>query len=185
MAFEENLQKSLFTPNKEKTYVDKLLSKADVEKVKELIKKEKLNRGELLELLYMCLGTESKLINLGAWDRYVLLKFFVWIREFIKIAELMYDYKEYLEEQESKHNKKISERTKQILNSNERLIEHNAKFLIDLYFNIARTTLSLGGTGFLELLKNKFEVNYPSGTVPGGQPPAQEVKQWGFKSKGG
>ena len=42
---------------------------------------------ELLELLYMCIGTEAKLVNLSDWDRYVVLKFFVWIREFIKVVE--------------------------------------------------------------------------------------------------
>lgn len=188
MSFEENLQRSLFSKDVEKTYIDKLLARKDVERIAELIKKEKLNRSELLELLYMCLGTECKLLNLGEWDRYIILKFFVWIREFIKIAELMYDNKEYLENKENvclnckKGIKKeieknqglcscekpnpsmiISKRTKEILQNNEKLIEHNAKFLIDLYLNICRTTLSLGGTGFLELLKNKFEMAYPQG----------------------
>lgn len=161
MGFEEEIQKSIFSRDTEKTYIDKLLARREIDRVKELIKKDKLNRSELLELLYMCLGAEAKLINLGEWDRYILLKFFVWIREFIKVAELMYDTKEYLEEKERKGIYTTTERTKQILLNNERLIEHNAKFLIDLYFNISRTTLSLGGTAFLELLKNKFELSYP------------------------
>ena len=204
MSFEQKLQNSLFSKNVEKTYIDKLLAKEDVNKIKELIKKERLNRSELLELLYMCLGTESKLLNLGTWDRYVILKFFVWIREFIKIAELMYDYREYLEERENTcitckgyiklemkgKNKcyctppvpiyELSMRTKTMLDNNEKLIEHNAKFLIDLYLNIVRTTLSLGGTGFLELLKNKFEMAYPQADI---STPVDKPKIWGLGGK--
>jgi hypothetical protein len=55
---------------------------------------------------------------------------------------------------------KLSENTGQIFENNMRLLEHNIKFLVDLYFNLARTTLSLGGTGFLEALKNKYEMVY-------------------------
>jgi len=191
--FEEQLQKSLFSTSTEKSFIDKLLSKEDIQNIKELMVKERLTRGELLELLYMCLSAESKLWNLGEYDRYLILKFFVWIREFIKVAELLYDYKDYLQKQEntcarckgylkSKYQgKKVSEdadpclciknrqprvqitpRTWQHLDNNVRMLEHNAKFIIDLYFNIGRTSLSIGATGFLELLKNKYEVIYPN-----------------------
>jgi hypothetical protein len=163
--FEETLQRQIFSQNKEKTYIDKLLARGEVDRVKELVRKERLSRSEILELLYMCLGTESKLVNLSTWDRYIVLKFFVWIREFIKIAEIMHDYQDDLDKKEREGLIKISKRTKQILANNERLIEHNAKFLIDLYFNILRTTLSVGGTGFLEILKNKYEINYPQNNV--------------------
>ena len=58
------------------------------------------------------------------------------------------------------------------------LLEHNAKFLIDLYLNIGRTSLSVGVTGLLELLKNKYELVYPQQNLAsstqrqGGQPVA-------------
>lgn len=185
MDFEESLQKGLFTSQSEKTFIDKLLAKDDVNRVSLLIKKPNLTREELLELLYLLSGTEVKLLNFGAWDRYINSKFFVWIREFIKIAELMYDYKELLlrkintckacgkrqDTDKSKDKCKcktfmpqmtLTSRGMQILANNERLIEHNAKFLIDLYFNIGRSTLSIGGTGIMELLKNRYEIVYPA-----------------------
>lgn len=196
---EEDIERAIFNSPSEKTFIDKLLAKQDIDKIRELIKKPKLTRSELLELLYLISGAESKLLNYGEWDRYVLLKFFVWIREFIKIAELLYDYQDDLKKKEisgegvnspkypifeviyAEFSKemgkwvytkalttstatvkfKITSRTKQLLHNNERLIEHNAKFLIDLYLNIGRTTLSLGATGFIEGLKNKFEIAYP------------------------
>lgn len=185
--FENALDKSLFNEQAEKTYIDKILSRQDVEAIREIIRKPRLKREDLLEILYLISGTESKLLNYGEWDRYVILKFFVWIREFVKIAELLYDYQDDLDKKEhlcvcgwyfdmedipdssqkcdcEKPMQKfvLSNRTKRLLDNNERLIEHNAKFLIDLYLNIGRTSLSIGATGILELLKNKYEVAYPS-----------------------
>lgn len=142
----------------EKSFLDKILAKEDSKSTKKLVTKTHLTREELLELLYQLVETESKLVNYGEWDRYVMLKFFVWVREFIGIAELLFDVKEDLEK---KQKYKMSERTKKLLFNNERLIEHNAKFLVDVYLNIARTSLSLGATGFLEFLRNKFEISYP------------------------
>lgn len=43
----------------------------------------------------------------------------------------------------------------------ERMLEHESKFLTMLYLNLGRSSLSQGGTAFIELLKNKFELTYP------------------------
>lgn len=157
---EEAIEKHLFSAQTEKSFIDKLLAKEDISEIRRLMVKERLTRSELLNMLYMCLSSESKLWNFGEYDRYVVLKFFVWIQEFIKYAEMLFDYKDYLEQQKKKY-VKISRRTWQLLDNATARLEHNCKFLIDLYLNIGRTSLSLGGTGFLELLKNKYEVSYP------------------------
>lgn len=198
MDIESKIQQGMFSQNSEKTFIDKLLAREDTNAIRELIKKKKLTREDLLEILYLLSGTEAKLLNYGEWDRYVILKFFVWIREFVKIAELLYDYQDKLKASEkkgrlkivytSKETKpgifittketkrvtfKISPRTQQLLDNNERLIEHNAKFLIDLYLNIGRSSLSLGATGIMEILKNKYEISYPN-AIPGQQAPPQD-----------
>jgi hypothetical protein len=173
--FEQAIAQQVFSKNTEKTFVDKILARQDIEAVRELIKKPRLTRSELLELLYLLTSTESKLLNYGEWDRYIILKYFVWVREFIKISELLFDYKEFLDDQELKGRVILTPRSKELLDNCERLIEHNAKFLIDLYFNIARTTLSLGATGILEVLKNKYEISYPA-TPPAGLPQEQQKK---------
>lgn len=189
--FEEQIAKGLFSVPSEKTFIDKVMAKEEVAQIRDLIKKPRLNREDLLELLYLLSSVESKLLNYGAWDRYVILKYFVWIREYVKINEILYDYADdlYLKEklcscgayhfgdakvrEEHKHLKQckcdapkfifvLSARSKQMFENNMRLQEHNVKFLIDLYFNIGRTTLSLGATGIMEILKNKFEISYPS-----------------------
>lgn len=201
---EDSIQKQIFSSSKEKTYTDKILAREDVQAVKEIIKKERLDRKDLTELLYLLSSTEAKLLNLGKWERYVMGKFYVWVREFVSIAELLYDYKEDLQRKESlcftckgyvsskeykptKSDKTcdctkpylreaITPRTRQMFENNMRLMEHNVKFLIDLFFHMGRTSLSLGATGFMELLKQKFELFYPNL-----QTKAQEPKQGLFK----
>lgn len=167
-SFEEALQKSVFSGQNEKTFIDKLLAREDVNAIRELVKKPDWTRQDLLEILYLLSGAESKLLNYGEWERYVILKFFVWIREFVKIGEMLYDYEDDMIERGTLiKNEKNKDDAAQMFENNKRMIEHNIKFLVDLYLNIGRTSLSLGGTGFIEMLKNKFEVNYPSGQMSG------------------
>lgn len=186
--FEKKIQESLFNPQTEKTYIDKVLARQDVEAIRALVKKPKLVREEVLEILYLLTSVESKLLNFSEWDRYVQLKFFVWIREHAKIFEQLYDYQDDLRrkthtcaschniQKEHRESEKeeyceckkfipsivLSKRTLQLLYNNERMIEHNTKFLVDLYLNIGRTSLSLGATGIMELLKQKYELAYPN-----------------------
>lgn len=189
MSFEQALQTAAFSQNSEKTFIDKLLGKEDTDKIRSLIKKEELTRSELLELLNILSGTNSKLVNLDKWERYLLLKFFVWIREFVKYIEFMHDEIENTASRENicvcggRIDSKISHPTisdlctceekkpvfvvtdqaKRFYHINRVMMEHNTKFLIDLYLNIANTSMSLGATAVLEMLSNKFEINYKNG----------------------
>jgi len=188
--FEQNLQKGMFQGTSEKTFIDKILAREDVNAIKILIKKNNLTREELLEILYLVVGTESKLLNYGEWDRYVILKFFIWLREFVKVTEILFDYIDYIERKSNECQKchklvkgvkdackckeprilfHVQHRTKVLIGNIMRMMEHNVKFLIDLYLNIGRTSLSVGATGMLEILKNKYEVDYRN-TAPMTQP---------------
>lgn len=161
--FENDLQRALSSSSAEKTFIDKVLAKDDAHRLKELIRKDRLNRSDLLEILYLLSGTEAKLLNYGEWDRYVILKYFVWVREFVKVLELTFDYEDDLKKKKKEEGKELEPRTKKLLDNTNRLLEHNAKFLIDLYLNIGRSSLSLGATGIMELIKNKYEIAYPQG----------------------
>ena len=142
----------------EKTFIDKVLAKENVDELRELIKKKEMTREDMLEILYLISGVESKLLNYSSWDRHIVLKYFVWIREFTKIMEILYDYSDNLE----KNKDQLTDRTTQLLDNIKRLLSHNCKFMIDLYLNIGRTSLSLGATGVMEILKNKYEIVYPN-----------------------
>lgn len=188
MSFEDAIATQMISKGNEKTYIDKILSKADVDDVRALMKKSPLNRSEILELMYWLAGNESKLVNYSEWDRYIILKFFVWIRDFIKVSERLFDYQDDLKRKESlcscggyrdepdkryivckcpEFNQvfRVSDRTRKLLSNNERLIEHNTKFLCDLYVNIARTSLSVKAFGFQSILNNKYELQYSAPIV--------------------
>ena len=176
MAFEDNLAARMFSGNNERTYIDKLLSKDDITAIREIIKKDELTRQDMLELLDYLPGSESKLLNLDDWDRYVLLKFYAWIRALTMCAEYFYDYEEKIvyknKENKYYHNAKeitdynedkhiiITRRTEKTFNNGKRIISHAVKSLVDLYLNIGRTSLSVGGMGLLEFLKQRFELAY-------------------------
>lgn len=173
-AIEKTIQQGLYQRDKEKTYIDKLLARTDIEAIRDIVKKPILAREDILELLYLLTSAESKLHNFSEWDRHVVLKFFVWIREFVKMLEILYDYEDMLKVKKIK----LSENGKQLLDNARMKLQHNAKFLVDLYLNICRTSQSVGGTGFLELLKNKFEMMYPN--LPAAQTePKKSI--WGIK----
>jgi len=149
---QEALQTLALKKNNEKSLTDKLLGRDDIEKIRLLMKKTELSREDLLDLLYSISSSESKLYNFDVRERYVMMKFFVWLRDFIMILEYMY-------EQE----KVVANTTplgKELFKKTKLMMEHNAKFLIDLYFNISRTTLSKDGTMFRQFLENKFEFSY-------------------------
>jgi len=158
MAFEDELNRAMFSGKQERTFADKVLAKDDVNRLRDLIRKAKLNREDMLEIPYLMSGTEAKLQNYDAWDRYVILKFFVWIRDYIKMCEILFDYEERLD----KHPQGLTGQNRVIFDNCTARMQHDVKFLVDLYLNICRTSMSIGGTGFIELLKNKFEVHYPN-----------------------
>jgi hypothetical protein len=56
---------------------------------------------------------------------------------------------------------KLDSMTKKLFANNKLMLSHDVKFLADLYLNIGRTTLSLGGSALLEFARNKFEFSYP------------------------
>ena len=88
--FERALQDKIFSTNIEKTYIDKLLSKDSVEQIKNLIKKDKLTRQDLLELLYLLSSPEIKLLNYSSWERYVMSKYFVWFLAIIVFEHFVF-----------------------------------------------------------------------------------------------
>lgn len=153
MSIAEALQSYSLKKSNERSVVDKILAKDDIEKLRVIMKKTSLTREDLLELLYLVSSSEVKLYNFDARERYVMMKMFVWIREFVKVLELLFDLKQ-------KEIEKFSEQGKQLLKDCRNLMEHNIKFLIDLYLNISRSTLSKDGKAFNQFLENKFEFSY-------------------------
>lgn len=162
---EQQLNSNLFTKPAEKTYVDKILARADIERIGVLMRKTNLKREEILELLYLLNSSEIKLVSYDENLRYFLAKFFVWLRDVAQQAELLFYYSDKL----SKRPELMSENSKKMIESIRIVLENSFKFLADIYLNVVRSSLSLHGKGYDALLSNRFEMNY-GGNVPGVQP---------------
>jgi hypothetical protein len=162
MSIESQIQRDIFSKNHEKTFIDKVLSRKESEEIRRLVKKPNLTRSEMLELLYLISSTEQKLLNYDEWNRYVILKYFVWLREFISVCEQWFDLNDDFKENPDV----LNGNSKKLMANIGNLLEHNAKFLVDLYLNIGRSSLSINGSGFYEINRNKFEISYPEMNQP-------------------
>lgn len=186
-TFEDLLGQAAYRGNTEKAFTDKLLGRQDAEKLRDLIRKDDLTRSELLELLYLVCGVELKLVNFDERDRYILGKYYTWIRDLVKLAEFMYDYEIYLNTAESiisapaKNYSQLSaddalfskygdltahldikeiEYLRVNMKSIKQMTLHNIKFSVDIFLFLTRSTLSLSGVGFDTLSKSRFEYSY-------------------------
>lgn len=162
MGIEEAAIDFLKSKTREKTFIDKLMAKEDIAQMQVLCKKEKLTRGEILELLHLCLSSELKLTNFDKNERYILGKYFVWVRDTVKISEIFFDHFEAIEkkQRESKVDKKELVMVNRLKSNCHSLIEHNVKFMVDMFIYIVRSSMSINGSTFSEILSNKFELDY-------------------------
>ena len=161
MTFEQQLAQSMFQHDKEKTYVDKILDKSDIEKIKDLIKLPILTRENLLELSNMLTSAELKLVYFDENERYVLGKYYIWVCNFVELYELLFDYKDFLE----KRKITLADREDALFKNTMKILDHSVKMLCNIFVYIVRSSLSLGAKGFQELLTNKFELQYDSKNV--------------------
>jgi len=145
---------SLALSTREQTFTDKILSKRVIQKLEGYMKKEELTREDLLEILYLLTSEEIKLLAFSEWDRYLLGKFFAWIRDFVLISEKIF----ILAETEKEEN------LKRYWIKAKKEMESVVKFLIDVFNYIARSSLSKEAYAFDTLTTQKYEYIYPQQT---------------------
>lgn len=200
--FYQNLNRSLFHGESEKSFIDKVLGRQDADKLHNLIKKEPLTLSDVEEILFLMTSIDQKLLNYSEWDRYITCKLFPWIKDFsivckqIMIYQTQYETGDFDEDftiegkikiksKEDKiveiDGKPILEETKRILKESNKIALHYFKFLISTFLLINNTTLSIEGSAFDTITTSKFEYNYP--TIPLPQPQEKRPLLNIFKSK--
>jgi len=183
--YERGLGSSLYSQNHEKTFIDKVLDRADSEKLRELMKKDQLDRSDLLEMLYLIIGINTKLVNFSEWDRYLLGKDLAWIRDFVTKIETLIDYKDAIKSGKIEGLQNDDE-IYRILEQIQKHDEHNIKFLVDIFLYLCNSTLSVSGVAFDTLTKSKFEYAYPEGGGAYSAPPQHKggmFKMFGGRNK--
>lgn len=187
-GYESLLGQTAYRSPSERSYIDKLLSRREVEELKNLVGKDNLSKKELSKFLYLITSIELKLANFNEMDRYVLGKFFAWIREFIMLSEFTYDYVEKLEKElaaEKKADKDADTKDKDIIIATIEEVKvqqmHNLKFIVDVYLYLIRSTMALGSVTFDQLSKNRYEYEYAPNQLPPPEATQTRGGLWPFR----
>jgi hypothetical protein len=157
-SYESMLGQYAFRAPSEKTFIDKLLSRKEVDALQNLIEKPDLTRQDLLKLLYMLTGAELKLSNLGDYDRYLLGKYFTWVRDLVKVAEFLYDYISQIDSY--KFSPEGTQEIKDTLEAVKKMMLHDVKFSADIFLFLTRSSMGLSALAFDTLSKGRYEYEY-------------------------
>jgi len=180
--FYQELGKSIFEGESERSVVDKLLGRKDADKLHSLMQKEPLTKSDVEEILFLMTSIDQKILNYNEWDRYVIVKLFPWVKDYSTICKTWMIYEEQFKKGEFDEDFVICEKqditkkgvkpilvdTKDIISEITKYLQHNLKFLISIFLLVSNSTLSIDGAAFETLTTSKFEYSYP--TVPLPQP---------------
>ena len=158
---------ALRSGNSEKTFIDKLLGREDINALRDVITEDILDRKSIRKIKYLITSSESKLLNFDEHIYYLMNKYYLWIGELIKIYEMFLDYDEKVFKTKFESDPEYKDIT-DIMYSMKRRLSHVVKTSVDIYINISRTTMSKDALAFKEILTNKFDYSYnaPFG-IPG------------------
>lgn len=195
MAFEEQLAQKMFKEDKEKTYVDKILAKDSIQKIKIILNKEEWVREDIIDLSYLLNTEELKLSNIDDWERDIILKHFLMIEECCRLLECIYEYYENTKKRESTcktcnlmiKNKITSKKldssqsycacaepkTEKIFDAlaEEQIhkiihtIRTAIKSTINTHCGIIRSGMSLSALGLKKITDSRYEIAYDQSTV--------------------
>lgn len=166
-SFEDALARQMsYQSNNEKSFIDKLTAKEDVMRMRELHKKLLVTREEVMEMLQLMVGNEAKLLNFDEGERYIFGRYFIKIREGFQIDEAVWDLFETIAKDYAQ-DKEVME----IWRANIDSVNSTSKFFVDNFQFLTRSGMSIDGAGFDNILKNRFELAYPS------KNPVQESKR--------
>ena len=155
------LRSQMFSQQAEKTNIDAILSRRDIEKINELFKKDIWEKQDLQELMHLLSGAEVKMLKFSDEDRYLLGKFKAWIDDFVTIGIQAFDIKEKMEEQEE-----LTDEERDIMNKAMELTHHTIRYLVSIFLFLARSSLSLGGEAFSRFTEERVMHLYPPETPP-------------------
>lgn len=187
-SFYQDLGRNLFKGESEKSLVDKLLGRQDADKVHALMQKEPLTRSDIEEILFLMTSIDQKIVNYNEWDRYVIVKYFPWIKDYSTLCKTWMLYEEQYKNGDfdedftiegdikyvdpntnkvsTKQGKVVLEEVKKIVYEISKYLQHNLKFLISTFLLLQNSTLSIDGAAFETLTTSRFEYSYPSLPLP-------------------
>lgn len=173
--FEQGITGGMIQGDAEKTRYDKLVSKEEMMRLRELIMQEKFTLKEVNEIMNLANSGETKMTRLDEYERKILGKYLnIWLGNFVKRYGKVLIASGYYKENWDK----LTERQKNMRTDIEKSMTEQFKQSIHSYFYAMRTPLSLEGTLIDSLSKNRQEVEYSG--IPGVNPGLTN-QGWGNK----
>jgi hypothetical protein len=154
---EQKLAHGMVIEKQERSLIDGLFAKDELALGRLLIAKENYTKEDFPRLLDLAFGRELKLHNLDPKERYVLGKYST-----ILLADIFKMTEEMLQFQKTDNYKNLSDASKKQFDECLDMTTRYARWSLETFQYWTRSSLSLGLKGFLEALKQKFEVNYPN-----------------------
>lgn len=164
-SFEDALAKTMHLYTNEKTSFDKLLVKEDVFRMRELHKKLKNSREEIMEMMQLMVGNEAKLLNFDESERHIFARYLLRISEGFQLAEKVWDLYDLLSEAQ-----KQDEEILEVWTTNIEQVNRTCKFYVDNFQFLTRSGMSIKGVGISQFLKHRFEMVYD-------RPPIQQERK--------
>lgn len=162
-GFEQGIERTMYNAEYERTRYDKLLTREEIMRLREILKKEQLTTDDISEVLNIAVSTEVKLTRLNDWDRYLLGKYLIWLGEYGKRYSKALRAKEYY----AKNWSILTNRTKEMRNEIEKDYGGQFKQCAHAYFYLARSPLSIEGGMVDALTTDQKDIRYsglPSNT---------------------
>ncbi len=160
------VSKQMQTVKSDKSLLDKLFAKEEIEKITRIHKKENPTRQDMQELKQLLTGMECKLLNFDEDYPHILGRYLVRIIE-------TFSFYESMEEFYSRIKDHLTEKvTKELYESMIYKLKATCLVYSSNFQWIERSTMSIEGAAFSNALTNKFELSYPQM----GQAPQPENK---------
>lgn len=172
-GFENQLGKATFGEESERTRMDKVLSKEEVDRLREIVTKDLLEIEEVDEIINILVSTELKLTNFNENDRYILGKYLLWVSEYGKRYSRAIRTRDYYRRQWSY----LTERTRSMRIDIEKDYAGTFKQAVHTYCFLARSPLSIGGSLIDRLTSDKREMKYTGSPMQLPQPNQNFMQQ--------
>ena len=162
---EQGLSSQMFSNKDDRSFSDKILAKSEVDEIKQLIQQEKITSSDLSKILYLMAGNELKLLNLSENQRHIIGLYYAWIRDIVLLCQVTANYQKNMttDRDYARMNQGkllVTKETYLLVDNLLDMMLADSKYLIDVYFYLQRSSLSLGAYGFDVLTQMRYDYKY-------------------------
>jgi len=153
---ENRISQGAIIEKQERGLIDSLFARDELAYGRSIIGKENYTKEDFPRMMDLAFGRELKLHNLDKKERYVLGKYgTILLSDIFKMTEEMIRFKD------TSNFNSLSHASKKQYNECLDMTTRYARWSLETFQYWTRSSLSLGLKGFLESLKQKFEVTHP------------------------